>query len=268
MFKLKSKKRDSGKRKKRPSLIKETASSAAAKIVPVILALSVLAALLAMFGVSLVNLPYFKVNVFEIEGQEGLVSLKGEDFLKNYQGRNIFSVDVKAIADRVYAKYPDAKDIRVRRVLPDRLLLAVTLRKPVALVSDGRYYPVDKDGVVLPNADASSWQKIPVITGLDLNAGDKVGRRCDAKGLKVALDLLLAMQRSMFLSEYTVTSIDVSDPRNISFFLEDGLEVKIGRENFRERLKTLLQTLRNPKLIVSRIKYIDLRFKDVVMGQK
>ena len=266
MFKLRSKKRDS--KKKKPASSESLLSNMAVRIMPVFLALLVLASLLTIFGYSLANLPYFKVKAFEIDGGEGLVSLRQDEFFRAYQGKNIFSVDLKAIADKVHARYADAKDVRVRRILPDKLSIDIYLRRPIALVNDGKYYPVDRDGVILPNANASLWQKLPIITGVNLREVDKVGRRCESQGLNAALVLLKEMHGSRILAEYTVTNIDVSDPKNVSFFLEDGLEVKIGHEDFKERLRTLYETLKNPKLIVSRIKYIDLRFKDIVIGQK
>jgi cell division septal protein FtsQ len=240
------------------------------KGLPVVVILIVVVSLGAGLVMSCANLDYFKLKAIETEGAQALASFKAtaEELLKTYRGKSIFAPDIAAIAMSVQARYPDVKDVRVRRKLPDRLSLSVTMRMPIALLGEEKYYPVDRDGFILPNANASQWQKLPIITGVDIKESDKVGKRCESRALRVALELIAEMDRSKILSEYTVTTIDVSDSKNVSLFLEDGLEVKVGHENFKERLEKLAQTLKNPKLIVSRVKYIDLRFKDIVIGQK
>ena len=86
--------------------------------------------------------------------------------------------------------------------------------------------------------------------------------------IRNAFLLLDALDESSTLSDYTVTAIDVSSYRNLSFYLENGIEVKIGGEDFPNRLKKLKITLANPDLDKENIKYIDLRFKGVVIGPK
>jgi cell division septal protein FtsQ len=71
------------------------------------------------------------------------------------------------------------------------------------------------------------------------------------------------------MARYKVTGIEASDPRAMVFYLDDGLEVKIGNERFKERLGMLRKTLRDPRILRDRIKYLDLRFdEDVVIGPK
>ena len=69
---------------------------------------------------------------------------------------------------------------------------------------------------------------------------------------------------SGFLNDHTLTKVDISDYRNIAFFIEDGLEIKIGNSNFKERLGQLTKTLASIVVDKDEIKYIDLRFDDVV----
>jgi cell division septal protein FtsQ len=268
MFKLKVLKRRESKKKKRTAAappVGDLAREVLMKIAPVVLAFSALLCLAAVFSLSLINLDYFRLRAVETHGAAG-ISFKPEEILSLYRGRNIFSVDIKAIADNIASKYPDARDVLVKRKLPDSLCISITLRKPVALIKDEKYYPVDSDGVILPNADASLWQKLPVITGVSVK--DRSGRRFESRPLKVAFELIGEMEKLRMSYYCNVTAIDVSDPKNVSLFLEDGMEVKMGSENFRARLQKLIQTLKNPKLVPSRIKYIDLRFKDIVIGQK
>ena len=71
----------------------------------------------------------------------------------------------------------------------------------------------------------------------------------DSRNLKYALDLLAEIQNTRFMARYKVTGIEASDPRAMVFYLDDGLEVKIGNERFKERLGMLRKTLRDPRIL-------------------
>lgn len=80
------------------------------------------------------------------------------------------------------------------------------------------------------------------------------------------MDLLRELKKAKFLKNYGANRIDAGDLENLSFYLASGVEVRIGPENFKDRLETLSRTLKDPRLVMDKIKYIDLRFKDVVIG--
>ena len=42
----------------------------------------------------------------------------------------------------------------------------------------------------------------------------------------------------------------------------------MGDEKFRERLDLLGRALRDPRLALENVKYIDVRFKDIIIGPK
>lgn len=65
-----------------------------------------------------------------------------------------------------------------------------------------------------------------------------------------------------------MTRIDASDINELSFYLDDDLEIRIGYENFKERLNNLKVTLRDSRLLKDRVKYIDVRYEDVTIGPK
>ena len=44
--------------------------------------------------------------------------------------------------------------------------------------------------------------------------------------------------------------------------------MRIGCEDFKDRLETLRRTLKDPRLALDRVEYIDLRFGDAVIGPK
>ena len=214
---------------------------------------------------------YFRLRSVEAKsasiGQEAAFHINGR-ILSLYRGRNIFGIDLKEISRSLESAYPDAKEVSVRIALPDKLAVSLKFRKPVALVRDEKLFPVDEEGFVLPSINTESLKALPVIDGVDIRYDERRGKRSSSKNLRIALRLLKDMKEAKFLAGYGADTIDASDAASLSFYLRNGTEVKIGNENFRERLKVLEKMLRDPRLILDRVKYIDLRFQDAVVGPK
>lgn len=213
---------------------------------------------------------YFRLKAVDARGaQEGsLVGLRS-DILKQFKDRNIFGIDVKSIAKSLESKYPDAKEISVKRVLPDRILLDLKFRKPVALLGNGQVYPIDREGVILVNLNSMKLKDFPIIRGVDPKLAGKSYKRNESKNLMLALDLLDEIKRTRFLDKYNVRLIDAGDIKSLSFSLGiSGPVVIIGYEDFRERLNILKDTLRDPRLVLEKINYIDIRFRDVAISPK
>lgn len=205
---------------------------------------------------------YFRIRTVETRpaalDQKSMTGINNQ-LLNIYKGRNIFSVDLKSISKSLQAAYPDAKEVIVRSSLPDRLVVFMRFRRAVALVRNSRVYAIDEDGVALPGADINAMKGLPVIEGI---------KRFDARSLKLALDLLKEIKKARFMAGYGLEKIDAGDVENMSFYLKNGIEIRIGSENFKERLDLLGNTLRDPRLVMDMIKYIDVRFKDATIGPK
>ena len=104
--------------------------------------------------------------------------------------------------------------------------------------------------------------KLIVINGVSLWAKPEAGTTIKERNLKIALALIKLLKEK---SIHDVRAVDVSDRRNAVFELQNGVKIKIGNEDFDSRLDMLKTTLRTKGLDFENIKYIDLRFKDVVI---
>lgn len=215
---------------------------------------------------------YFKVcavDTKDIAVDARAASYISNQILKVYRGRNIFTVDLRAIASAVRARFPDAKEVVVGIALPDKLTVNMKFRRAVALVRGAKLYPVDDDGVVLLNANSALFKFLPTINGIEIRSGERTARRgAPYRDLKIALELLREVRQSRFLAGYSVVNIDASDIKALSFTLKGGVRVRIGFENFKARLDTLKKVLDDPRMAMDRIDYIDVRFKDVVIGPR
>lgn len=182
--------------------------------------------------------------------------------------RNIFKVNLKDIKEYMLNNYRELRDLKLLRSFPDTITAIMTLRRPVAQIHQELYYPVDSDGVILSGVKGFPDERLPIIRGIASDISNQVGTMTDSKQVKKALLLLKQLDASGILDEHTLIEIVVPSIKNVIFFLEDGLEVKIGCEDFASRLENLKKVLEDPRIRTSDIRYIDLRFKEPVIGPK
>ena len=250
-------KKDNGVRKLNPIALK----IAPKKIIYFILVIAIVALIFLFFRRS----QYFRITAIDVVSQNNAAQINVAALSNIYKGRNIFEVDINSISSGIKRENPVIKDVVVRRVLPDRIEIDVISRQAIAKIKSSSYFPIDDTGMVLsPDAKADG---LPVIIGFSRWFKPRTGEKVDSPQVDSALSLINDIDK-MGSSRYVVSTIDVANHKNISFYIEDSIEVKIGGEDFQERLKMLDQTLKNPMLDTKNIKYIDLRFKDAVIGPK
>lgn len=216
--------------------------------------------------------PYFKIDKVEIV-LIGRVPLAGDTvkrLLNIHKGRSIFDVDLKATRDYILSNYPEVRTLVINKVFPNKLVLNIRPRRPVAQVSlPSGFCLVDAEGVVLPGARGLASDGLPIISGIDSGSIlAKVGKKYDYLGFKKGLRLIEVINQMRFSQDHEVHMIDVSDERNLSLYIEGGIEIKIGGEDFKDRLSMLTKTFETGRLDKSQIKYIDLRFGNVIIGPR
>ena len=185
-------------------------------------------------------------------------------------GRNLWTVDLKALATALHAQQPHLKRVRVLRLLPNTLQIDVVERIPVAQVRLGGWYAVDREGFILPQASPTPSEKLVILKGVESpQAPLKAGHRNSSERLLRALRLVERLSDSRALVGRRLTHVDVADPRQLSFVIDEAIDIRCGRE---EELSTHLQRLRTVLQRVARrsldIRYIDVRFKDPVIGPR
>lgn len=214
---------------------------------------------------------YFRLK--DVEIRDNFLDRRGADALRGKilnmcGGTSIFKIDPGRLTSVVSVDYPDAKNISVSRSLPDKIVVSMKFRRPVAVVRGARSYFIDGDGFVLTGVRESISKYLPAIVGVKISFDEKNNAQRASANLKVALALLRELKTSGFSKDHVIKVIDVSDLHNTSFYLKNDIEIKIGNEKFEERIDLLKKTLGDPRLAPERIKYIDVRFNDVVIGPR
>lgn len=202
--------------------------------------------------------------------------------LSYLKGRNILTIDLQKEEQRISQWYPDYMQIRLVRILPDRMFAYCIKRKPVAYVKLNRYFYVDQNAALFDADTMEEPSDVPIISGLDMRINLKLGKKY--KELYGAVDIIKEIKNNKALKDSRIKMIDVSDAENISFIIipfsitavntkaqspfDNSLQIRIGKEFIKDKINILSSLLAQAKNDWENINYIDLRFKDPVIKFK
>ncbi len=236
---------------------------------PFILSLTTVGVLLGGVVAYAVNSTTFQLQEVKILNIGSLTPDQAFKFSELRRGENLLQLDLVNVQQVIKRNHPEFKEVRVRRVLPNRVEVLLKRRTPVAQVAFSRFVQVDKDLVVLPGSGTAPFRNLTVIEGAPApRLGLAVGATLDDETTRKALKLMEFIKRENILRKHALTKIDIRDPKNISLYVDGVIEIRVGGNHFVERMKILDQTLRTLDLNPAKINYIDLRFDDIVVGAK
>jgi len=236
---------------------------------PYMLSLTTLGLLFGGVVAYAVNSSTFRLEQVRILNIGSLTPEQSFQFSELRQGENLIQLDLVNVQQVIKRRHPEFKEVKVRRVLPDLVEILLKRRTPVAQIAYSRFVQVDKDLVVLPGSAASPFRNLTILEGSPLpRRGLAVGATVDDPLTQRTMRLMEVIKRSNILRKHVLTKIDIADPRNVTLIVDGAIEIRIGNSHFAERLKILDQTLKNQELNPAKVKYIDLRFDDVVVGMK
>jgi cell division septal protein FtsQ len=189
--------------------------------------------------------------------------------LKGIFGRNIFSIDLKAVQAKLSRRYPQASHLRLVKRFPNQVLIVARKRLPFAyLKTEGRTITLDEEGVIL-SVDGSHDDTLPDIVGINTDRTRVVaGLPLGGPNLRTALQIIRLFNADKSLSEYSIKEVNASNLSKIYFHLSNSLEIFIDRDNMTHSVKVLGVLLSQNEFEIQNAKYIDLRFKEPIIGKK
>lgn len=188
---------------------------------------------------------YFQLSDIEVSGLTHLQEKPLLDNAKLIAGRNIFDIDLKRVERRLKAE-PWVKDVQITRRLPDHISVAVEEYVPVAVLVGAQYELVSEDGVVFaalkPEQELGAFLDLPLISGLDIRP-TKSGRArkiVDPQIFFEALEVATLYQELGLQQWEPLSEVYVDSTLGLTLVSADsGVEVRLGRGQYRERLKRL-----------------------------
>ncbi|MFH1655105.1 MAG: cell division protein FtsQ/DivIB [Candidatus Omnitrophota bacterium] len=213
------------------------------------------------------NSSYFDIKQIICSDIERQSELKRVLDLKE---KNIFSLDLKAVSEKLQSEYPQAAQIVISRIFPDKLLIEFRERAPFAKFQlSNQDFVIDNEAVVLDCPRDYDRDRLTTLKGLNITFKDlKPGQKLRLKNVSLALDLLGLINRIPLLRQYKVQELDISNLNKISFIIHDEIVILTRKVDFNKKLNILVSLLRQLEPELEEISYIDLRFKDPVIKKK
>jgi len=180
------------------------------------------------------RIDYFNLRQIDIviEGQNKLTQKKIAKWANVRYGQNIFSIDLKALQQRLQ-EHPWIKHAFISRKLPDELFIKVVEEKPIAMVSyKDQIYLVDQAGRIFAQinqedpVDLAYLQEVPGLAGL---SKEEFSQGHLAPYKKPILDLLVRLKKKEGMVPCYANISQIN-------FLKDGF-VLMTRDKIRIKLK-------------------------------
>ena len=182
----------------------------------------------------LLSASYFEIKEISVRGVKELTEKDILAMAKIQPRSNILAVSTDVVAGRIAAN-PWVKHIYVGRELPDRLVLDVRERTPIALLKQaGNFYLMDREGVVFKKLSKGDDVDLAIVTGVNVEA--KVQSALMTEALKLLETLSTSDQHALV---GTVSEMHVDEVFGLSVLTDKGLHLKLGRENFAGKLHQL-----------------------------
>ncbi len=201
----------------------------------------------------------FRSFVFETDGHIGKAQALRWSGVR--QHANILTFDLARI-QRSLERVPLIEEVKVERVIPDRLVLQLKERKPVFRLEYLAPEPPDRIGLRPYLVDGSGfvyspflsrrelegrgfWKELPELVGFS-SLPVYPGEASSSRRLLGAIDLWKSFQESPLSERFRIRSIDLSRKRSLIVRTSDGQEVVLGlgshSEGFRrwERIRQRL----------------------------
>jgi len=182
--------------------------------------------------------PYFRVREVEVEGgqkipKETLLSLTLVEGMPN-----LFSVQLKEVVKRLES-HPWIERVQVKKVFPNKILIQVEEKKPMAIIQLGDLYYIDTKGEIFSPVGERDDYNYPYLTGLTRQVLEKDPVQAE-RLINKALELLRIVQQEKVPPLEEISEVHMGKVFGIQCFTKaEGLEVKLGWEEFGEKLKRL-----------------------------
>jgi cell division protein FtsQ len=205
--------------------------------------------------------PRFAVTAVDVRGASRVPVARILAAAAIAPGANVWTIDTRAAIARIEAM-PEVRRADVIRELPNAVTIVVEERRPFTLVHAGRLHWMDEDGRVLGEESRAVSPEVPVISGL---SEEELATMRTSPGPKAraAIALIRALLRSGSTLTAEISEIDMSRAEGPVLYTVDGVEVRLGAEEWDERLARLEGVL--AQVATEDINGVDVRFKDQVV---
>src|SRR3989441_1023864 len=190
----------------------------------------------AFFAHWLLTTPRFAVASVDVRGASRVPTAEILAAAAVEPGTSLFRLDPGAVAGRVEA-IPEVRRADVVREFPNRIVISVEERRPFTLVHSGRLHWIDEEGRVLGASPEAVIPQVPVVSGLSDDELTSMKSAPSPKAL-AAIALIRALLRTGSEIAAEISEIDMSRTDGPVLYTVDGVEVRLGAEDWRSEEHT------------------------------
>jgi cell division protein FtsQ len=205
-----------------------------------------------------------KVTRITISGNVRMSKGEVVALLDGLRGQSMVNVDLERWRRKLLSS-PWVADAAMRRVLPGTIAVVIAERQPmgIARLRDDLYL-VDQSGMIVDQYGPNHAEfDLPIIDGL-ASAPRDGAPLIEEERAALAARLLATLESRPDLAK-RISQVDVSDVRDAVVMLKDDTAlVRLGDDDFIERLQSYLDLAPTLRERVEDIDYVDLRFDERV----
>jgi cell division protein FtsQ len=204
------------------------------KAMGILLSVAVLAlSFIYVYGF-LLSTPFFAIKETSVRGVKELTEKEVLTLAGIKPQQNLLALNTETLVRRV-ATNPWVKNIYVGKELPNRIVLEVWERVPVALVKQEEdFYLIDIEGNIFKKLAVTDEVDLPVLTSSE---GEDVTK---ARLLLSSLNLLKSIAASkQYAYLGSISEVNVDDLFGMSMLTDSGMQLKLGMDGFENKLKQL-----------------------------
>jgi len=177
--------------------------------------------------------PYFEIKEINVRGCKELTEKEILSLAAIKPAHNLLAINLDKVARRIEAN-PWIKEVYVGRELPNRLIIEVRERLPVALIKrDNGFSLLDIEGVAFKKLEKNDELNIPVLN-------IRYSEGSDSELFVKSLELLRYLSTSQdFPTIKNISEIHGHDVFGLSLFTNSGLCIRLGFDSYENKLKRL-----------------------------
>jgi cell division protein FtsQ len=217
----------------------------------------------AVGGRWLLTSPRFAVSDVEVRGTSRLAVAEVLAASGIRHGVNLWKIDPRVAAAGVES-LAAVRRAEVIRAFPNRVTIVVEERRPFTLVHAGRLHWIDEEGVRVATEARAVTISLPVISGL---TDDEIASasRAPSERVLTGVRLIRTLLRVGSPLVAQISEVDVGRSDGPVLYTVDGIEVRLGAEEWDSRIPRLAGVLAQVASSGQAVSAIDLRFRDQVV---
>ncbi len=184
--------------------------------------------ILSLFAAFFISSSFFQIKHIEVNGNQNVTREEVVKLSSVYYGENIFRINKKNSMKSIFQN-PYVKLIKIRRVMPNKVIIDIVERQAAAYVPYvGSYLNIDEEGMILEVKPAINKPNLPIVRGMAFETF-KIGEILSIKDkdqLNMMKTLIGELKNASLMGK--VSEMDIANKSEIRLLTKTGIKINVG----------------------------------------